>query len=1211
MKTTLFLIIGLLVSCQAAHAQAIITVCPDGSCDFTQLQPAIDSIPVGGTGEIQVSAGNYVGGGITFGGVTVTIKGAGAEDTILTQTGSQRIMRIASGNVVTLDNLTIRDGIANTTNDEGGGIRVASGATLEMSECIIRENESIGDGAGVWVADGAYSSFVDCQFIDNQVTGPSGSGGGLYLGWIDGNTIERCGFHRNVATHDGGGLYQARGSQSTGFTTEFCQLRNSVFWENFAGGIGGAAVVEPALADCVIPRVIGYVTNCTFFKNYAEYGGGLSGHSAEWCGSSTAAEGLTIFVFNSIFRQNEPESIESNQPTYRGCSINTLTPSEANAIDCNNLNPQLVGDSQDLEKNPPDTIDARLMPESFMIERGISSYFGVTIDPGLLDYNGAQRLFDDPNTDNSGPSLLDIGAAEYNLEVLEELDDLLGIGLSIWTNDTGNNLYDDPNNWFDSEPPTADRGWLINEEVITVELPDNSGKDGAAVLGALASFRGTLNLVSPKGGTSLLQVPDNDRLPFQSGIYLGLVYSSVLNLDESIAVECDVLTTSRARILMNGGVISVNDSVMLESDQSSDPGPVGLRISTLHGPGLIQRIGSSGKTEGEFDPVLVNNGRIRVDDLIEIEGDYEQTSGTLKFQSRAGDDLSSIDRRVEVDGKARLGGTIVFDIGPAAWEPEVGDCFPLLSASEGFESGYESFDFVVTRWASDTQNRFFVLSNEPCKEGLQGSGSSETVHGVVVSLDALQSQNETLQSVGVTLRDLLMFDVDGDGFEDMVLSIDTGNSNGQVVVLLNQGLNGSSQWQGFEPFGSVTGVTVDPEPRGLDAGYFANGKTLGGKLDIVVANQSGSVTLLRNLSTPGGTDFSVLQTINLVNGEPDSDGVNPQPVSVCAMNFDEDPCGLTDLVVSCLDNSVWTFQNTLDCGAGFQQLGGDPMENSNREDDSTEEPITKFVPGLGSGGGKRNDKTSASGASKDGGNVDSGRKDDAFGGTGFTLTFTEYPVLAGAEVVDIAEGDIDLDGDLDIVVANRGDDSFGILLATGPETYDPVIIIELDLGFVETDSVTLADIEGDGDLDIALICKNNLSGLRVARVIRNTFVEQGSLGWVFDAQELLIGLEPYLLRSSDVDGDGIDDLLALTESTNFAGPGGFGFGVVGARGAVACLGDLDGDGFVSGSDLAVLLGSWGACAGSCIADLDESGDVNGADLATLLGAWGACNPGID
>lgn len=54
-----------------------------------------------------------------------------------------------------------------------------------------------------------------------------------------------------------------------------------------------------------------------------------------------------------------------------------------------------------------------------------------------------------------------------------------------------------------------------------------------------------------------------------------------------------------------------------------------------------------------------------------------------------------------------------------------------------------------------------------------------------------------------------------------------------------------------------------------------------------------------------------------------------------------------------------------------------------------------------------------------------------------------------------------------------------------------------------------------------------------------------------------------------------------------------------------CPADLDGDGFVGASDLAILLGSWGPAMGSA-ADLDNDGTVGATDLATMLGSWGAC-----
>ncbi len=49
--------------------------------------------------------------------------------------------------------------------------------------------------------------------------------------------------------------------------------------------------------------------------------------------------------------------------------------------------------------------------------------------------------------------------------------------------------------------------------------------------------------------------------------------------------------------------------------------------------------------------------------------------------------------------------------------------------------------------------------------------------------------------------------------------------------------------------------------------------------------------------------------------------------------------------------------------------------------------------------------------------------------------------------------------------------------------------------------------------------------------------------------------------------------------------------------------DLDVDGVVGSTDLAILLGSWGPCDG-CPADIICDGDVNSGDLATLLGVWG-------
>lgn len=56
------------------------------------------------------------------------------------------------------------------------------------------------------------------------------------------------------------------------------------------------------------------------------------------------------------------------------------------------------------------------------------------------------------------------------------------------------------------------------------------------------------------------------------------------------------------------------------------------------------------------------------------------------------------------------------------------------------------------------------------------------------------------------------------------------------------------------------------------------------------------------------------------------------------------------------------------------------------------------------------------------------------------------------------------------------------------------------------------------------------------------------------------------------------------------------------------VGDMDGDGLVGPSDLAMLLAAWGPCGG-CVADLTGDGVVDGADLLVMLAHWGGSKGG--
>lgn len=53
-----------------------------------------------------------------------------------------------------------------------------------------------------------------------------------------------------------------------------------------------------------------------------------------------------------------------------------------------------------------------------------------------------------------------------------------------------------------------------------------------------------------------------------------------------------------------------------------------------------------------------------------------------------------------------------------------------------------------------------------------------------------------------------------------------------------------------------------------------------------------------------------------------------------------------------------------------------------------------------------------------------------------------------------------------------------------------------------------------------------------------------------------------------------------------------------------CPADLTADAWIDATDLALLLGAWGA--GDHPADFNEDGKIDAADLAQLLGSWGPC-----
>lgn len=200
-------------------------------------------------------------------------------------------------------------------------------------------------------------------------------------------------------------------------------------------------------------------------------------------------------------------------------------------------------------------------------------------------------------------------------------------------------------------------------------------------------------------------------------------------------------------------------------------------------------------------------------------------------------------------------------------------------------------------------------------------------------------------------------------------------------------------------------------------------------------------------------------------------------------------------------------------------------------------------------------------------------------------TFT--PLLpaqsAGGQVWMLVTGDLDGDGDADVAAANSGTNNGAILRNNGrgmlgaPATYaaDP-FPLAADLG----------DVDGDGDLDWVTSSFGGDWWL---------FRNNGSAAFSF-VQEFLSPQAASCALMVDIDNDRDLDLALVDELQDVV--------ILMKNSGTTSLGDLNGDGAVNASDLALLLGAWGPCGTVCPADLNGDGLVNASDLALLLGNWG-------
>lgn len=201
---------------------------------------------------------------------------------------------------------------------------------------------------------------------------------------------------------------------------------------------------------------------------------------------------------------------------------------------------------------------------------------------------------------------------------------------------------------------------------------------------------------------------------------------------------------------------------------------------------------------------------------------------------------------------------------------------------------------------------------------------------------------------------------------------------------------------------------------------------------------------------------------------------------------------------------------------------------------------------------------------------------------------TEYFVGFFPTILALAH--LDADSDLDIAVAVSADATAAILLGNGDGTFARAVAYPVSLNPY---GITAADFDGDGALDLAVANYDDASPL--VSLLKNngdgTFVDQGAL---------VVADAPVGIASGDLDGSGLADLVvtvygATAQADQLAvylndGAGGFGAAVpytVSSGPYWVDLADLDGD-----SDIDIVTAATGAASDGMLAVL--LGDGAGA-----------------
>ncbi|OUJ74865.1 FG-GAP-like repeat-containing protein [Hymenobacter crusticola] len=335
-------------------------------------------------------------------------------------------------------------------------------------------------------------------------------------------------------------------------------------------------------------------------------------------------------------------------------------------------------------------------------------------------------------------------------------------------------------------------------------------------------------------------------------------------------------------------------------------------------------------------------------------------------------------------------------------------------------------------------------------------------------------------SVGTGPENVAVGDVDGDGDLDLV----TRGSGNTATLQLNTGAG---------VFATSSVVNLGGAPADLAFGDV----DADGDLDLLTLNSNRTVSV--RLNNGSGT-FSGTQEIVLIG--------NPSPEALSLAIGDVDGDGDLDLLASCSSPSSVTdtrgtvyvrFNNGTGTFTGEAVLDVNVPVSIALGDIDGDGDLDLLAPFFGSG--------------RVFGSFVVPRLND---GTG---NFSEVGTLTNLDYfpAGVALGDLDRDGDLDLVTANRSS-TVSVRLNNGGGVFTG----SGNLPSNEAARVTLGDVDGDGDLDLLVTSLANAVNVHL----------NNGMGGFGAAQLVAVGTNPLGIATGDLDGNRTLDFLTANSVSN-------------------------------------------------------------------------------